>query len=328
MEYLHPWWLPEAHSQTIAAAKLAGKPRLKFHRTRWNTPDGDFIDLDFTEPENMHQQFDELWVLFHGLEGSSQSHYSLALMDRAKQAGALGVVVHFRGCSGELNLLPRAYHSGDSAELDWVLPRLRQSHPGISTMQVVGVSLGGNVLLKWLGESGDKALGVVDRAVAVSAPVNLEAGANSLASGFNLVYTRMFLNTLIPKSLAKIRQHPGLADPREIRSCQNFFDFDNRVTAPWHGFKDAHDYYQKSSSMRFLGGVKVPTLMLNAMNDPFMPGQYLPSPLSLPPAVRTLFTAHGGHVGFASGKGPRLNLGWLPATCAAFFEDPERFDGR
>ena len=157
MLYSRPWWLPDAHSQTIAAAKLAGRPGVAYHRVRWKTPDHDFIDLDFTEPLERHHQFDALWVLFHGLEGSSQSHYSLALMSRAKQEGVLGVVVHFRGCSGELNWQPRAYHSGDSAELNWILPRLRQELPNVRAVHVTGVSLGGNVLLKWLGEQGSEA---------------------------------------------------------------------------------------------------------------------------------------------------------------------------
>lgn len=328
MLYSRPWWLPDAHSQTIAAARLAGKPGVEYHRVRWDSPDHDFIDLDFTEPVDQHHRFDTLWVLFHGLEGSSESHYCLAMMSRAKQEGALGVVVHFRGCSGELNWQPRAYHSGDSAELDWVLPRLRKELPNVTDMHVTGVSLGGNVLLKWLGEQGQNAAKWVTSAVAVSAPVNLKAGAVSLAKGFNMLYTRMFLSTLIPKAIKKIKQYPDLGNDSHIAACRNFFEFDDRVTAPWHGFDSALDYYAKSSALYFLGGISVPTLLLHALNDPFMPGQYLPEPMTLPSQVRCLYTREGGHVGFATGQGARLQLGWLPRTCSRFFDDPEQFDGR
>lgn len=323
VKYSAPWWMPDGHSQTILPAKAANKPIVRFHRTRWDTPDGDFIDLDFTAPVESRSNYTEMWVLFHGLEGSSDSHYARSVMKRASEAGALGVVPHFRGCSGENNRMPRAYHSGDSAEIHWVLHRLRKDYPLISTLHVVGVSLGGNALLKWLGEQGADASKVATTAVSVSAPVDLLAGANSLAKGFNLVYTRMFLSTLIPKSLEKISRYPDLGTVEEIASCKDFFDFDNRVTARWHGFKDAEDYYAKSSAKQFLPGIKVPTLMIHALNDPFMTGQYLPKAEEVSSDVHRLFPPHGGHVGFANAKGFRLGLNWLPDTCQGFFQNPE-----
>lgn len=319
MVYQSPWWLPEGHSQTILAARWASRPRLDYHRVRWTTPDDDFIDLDFTETPQAAFQHHTLWVLFHGLEGCSRSHYSLALMDQARKAGVLGVVVHFRGCSGENNLAPRAYHSGDSAEIDWILRRLRSTFPAVRVMQVTGVSLGGNVLLKWLGEQGVAAREVVSAAVSVSAPVDLMAGAVSLSKGFNRVYTRMFLNTLIPKSLDKVKRYPQLGSPEQIASCRDFFDFDNRVTAPWHGFQNAEHYYRVSSAKPVLKQIEVPTLMIHARNDPFMGGQHLPGPHEVSPAVRCLFTEHGGHVGFAHGQRLRLGLDWLPRQCESFF---------
>ncbi|WP_370262572.1 hydrolase [Limnobacter sp.] len=319
MVYRPPWWLPEGHSQTIVSARWANKPAVQYHRQRWDTPDGDFIDLDFTEPAQQAAQKRTLWVLFHGLEGCSRSHYSLALMNKAHQVGALGVVVHFRGCSGENNRLPRAYHSGDSAEMDWVLRRLRAKLPSVQHMHVMGVSLGGNVLLKWLGEQGAAAATVLSSAVSVSAPVDLLAGAHSLAKGFNLLYTRMFLSTLIPKSLDKVRRFPGLGDPQAIASCKNFFDFDNRVTAPWHGFEDAEHYYRVCSSKPLLPHIAVPTLMVHAQNDPFMSGQHLPAAKDVSPLVECLFTRHGGHVGFAQGHGLKPGLDWLPRQCEVFF---------
>lgn len=319
MVYRPPWWLPEGHSQTILAARWALKPSVQYHRVRWATPDGDFIDLDFTEPPEIALKKHTLWVLFHGLEGCSRSHYSLALMNRAKAVGALGVVVHFRGCSGENNLKPRAYHSGDSAEMNWILHRLRETFPALVCMHVVGVSLGGNVLLKWLGEQQEGAAKLLSSAVSVSAPVNLLAGATALASGFNKVYTRMFLNTLIPKTLDKVKRFPELGTINSISSCKNFFDFDNRVTAPWHGFRDAEHYYAESSAKPFLKYIAVPTLMINAKNDPFMSGHYLPAEHEVSSQVRRLFTEHGGHVGFANGSSLRLGLDWLPKQCDDFF---------
>lgn len=328
MLYRSPWWLPEGHSQTILAARWASKPAMQYHRVRWTTPDHDFIDLDFTEPADVAAGRRSLWVLFHGLEGCSRSHYSLVVMNQARAAGALGVVVHFRGCSGENNLNPRAYHSGDSAEMDWILRRLRESFPAVDNMHVTGVSLGGNVLLKWLGEQQDAAREVIGSAVSVSAPVDLLAGANSLAKGFNRVYTRMFLNTLIPKSIEKVRRFPQLGDAQDIARCKDFFDFDNRVTAPWHGFRDAAHYYAVSSAKPLLKHIAVPTLMIHAKNDPFMSGQYLPTAHEVSNQVTCLFTEHGGHVGFANGsRRMRLGLDWLPRQCDAFFKQHEGANG-
>lgn len=319
MVYSSPKWLLGAHSQTIASARLTRTPKVPYYRQRWNTLDRDFIDLDFTAPASEHHTYQKLWVLFHGLEGCSRSHYSLSIMNYVKQQGDLGVVVHFRGCSGENNLNPRAYHSGDSAELNWLLPVLRQSLPTITQCQVVGVSLGGNVLLKWLGEQGSQAAQYVDSAVSVSAPINLAAGAAEMARGFSQIYTRMFLQTLIPKTLDKLKQFPNLGDPKEISACKNFYEFDNLVTAPWHGFKNAQEYYDKSSALQFLQGIRVPTLMVHARNDPFLPGTYLPKPSQLPANLKCLYTKTGGHVGFAQAKNFKLNLNWLPNVCGHFF---------
>ena len=319
MVYRPPWWLPDGHSQTILAARWATRPSVHYHRVRWNTPDDDFIDLDFTDPPDSASKHRTLWVLFHGLEGCSRSHYSLAVMNQARLTGALGVVVHFRGCSGENNLRPRAYHSGDSAEMDWVLRRLRAMFPAVDHLHVVGVSLGGNVLLKWLGEQQERAGELVSSAVSVSAPVDLQAGARSLSKGFNQVYTRMFLGTLIPKSIDKVKRFPELGKVEDIASCKDFFDFDNRVTAPWHGFRDAEHYYAVSSAKPLLKHIAVPTLMIHAKNDPFMNGQHLPASQAVSSQVKCLFTEHGGHVGFANGRSLRLRLDWLPKQCDAFF---------
>ncbi|NJM32094.1 MAG: hydrolase [Limnobacter sp.] len=323
MKYRPPWWMPDGHSQTILSARWVDRPKTKFYRVRWCSPDNDFLDLDFTAPVAGHTSFRTMWVLFHGLEGSSDSHYCQTLMARAVQEQALGVVVHWRGCSGEINRLPRAYHSGDSAEVDWVIKRLRQQLPNLETLNAVGVSVGGNVLLKWLGEQGPEASKWVNAAISVSAPINLHAGASALARGFNRVYTRMFLQTLVPKALLQIRNFPQLGKAEQVQACKNLLEFDDLITAPWHGFAGALDYYQQSSASQFLGGIRVPTLIVHAKNDPFMNGDYLPNPASLPPAVRCVFTEQGGHVGFVSGHGIKPHLNWLPTVCSRFFLNPE-----
>lgn len=320
MSYRAPWWMPDGHSQTILPAKVAHKPRVVYHRVRWDTPDGDFVDLDFTAPPDAWAHHNGLWVMFHGLEGSSDSHYCRAFMSRAVALGVLGVVPHFRGCSGENNRAPRAYHSGDSTEVDWIIKRLRATLPSIKSCAVVGVSLGGNVVLKWLGEQGSQAKQWVDHAASVSAPVDLLAGAQSLAKGFNRVYTRMFLSTLVPKAIEKVKRFPALGDVDQIAGCRDFFDFDNWVTAPWHGFSDALDYYARSAAKPLLPHIAVPTLMIHALNDPFMNGQHLPRPHEVSSQVTCLFPPHGGHVGFAHPQGFRLGLDWLPNTLEQFFK--------
>jgi hypothetical protein len=260
-------------------------------------------------------------VLFHGLEGSSDSHYARTLMAAALGRGLDGVVIHFRGCSGEPNRLPRAYHSGDSDEADWVLRRLaaRRSAAGRSgPLLVAGVSLGGNVLLKWLGERGTDA-GFVAAAAAVSPPQDLHAGAIALSKGFNRLYTANFLKTLRAKSLAMLDRHPGLFDRARVAASRDFFDFDELVTAPLHGFEGAIDYWRRSSCRQFLGGIAVPTLVINALNDPFLPASALAAPAEASRAVTLEYPASGGHVGFLTGAPPG-RLDWLPRRLFAHFE--------
>jgi predicted alpha/beta-fold hydrolase len=256
--------------------------------------------------------------LFHGLEGRSASHYAHALMHDVANARWSGAVVHFRGCSGEPNRLPRAYHSGDSAEIDWMLRRMRAQHDG--ALYAVGVSLGGNALLKWLGERGASAASIVTGAAAVSAPLDLMAAGDALGRGFNLVYTRAFLSSLRRKSLAKLTQHPGIYDAALVRRARTLRDFDNVVTAPLHGFMDTDDYWTRSSSKPHLRSIDVPTLVVNARNDPFMPERALPHAHEVSPVVELDFPEGGGHVGFVSAPFPG-NLQWLPARILSFFRD-------
>ncbi len=316
--YRAPLWLPGGNLQTLYPALLARLPAVAYRRERWDTPDGDFIDLDWTVARTATNT--PLIVLFHGLEGSSGSHYARSIMHAATHRGWQGVVVHFRGCSGELNRLPRAYHSGDSSEIDWILRRLRQRHAD-APLYAAGVSLGGNALLKWLGEQHDAALSVISRAVAVSAPVDLTAAGAALERGFNMVYTRNFLATMKRKSLEKLRLHPGLFDADRVSAARTLREFDDLVTAPLHGFRNVDDYWTRASSKPGLRRIAVPTLMLNARNDPFLPASALPLEDEVSAAVTTWFPAAGGHVGFITGAFPGT-LACLPEVVLGFLSAP------
>lgn len=308
--YSAPRWLPGAHAQTIWP--LLRKPALPdYRRERWETPDGDFIDLDWIDGPGTAP----LLVLFHGLEGGSHSHYARSLMRAAGQRRWRGVVVHFRGCSGEPNRLARAYHSGDSAEIDWILRRLDSYRP----LFAVGVSLGGNALLKWLGEQGVTAGRLITAAAAISAPLDLAASDASLTCGFNRLYARHFLKRLIPKALTKLERYPGLYRADAVRAARSLRSFDDVVTAPLHGFRDAADYYARSSAKQFLPAIAAPTLLLNALNDPFLPAAALPGPGQMSSSLTLETPGAGGHVGFVHGAFPG-RLDWLPSRILAFFE--------
>jgi uncharacterized protein len=283
----------------------------RYRRERWDAPDGDFIDLDFLDGSAGAPRV----VLFHGLEGNSSSHYSVALMRALARARWSGVVVHFRGCGGENNRLPRAYHSGDAPEIGWILARLAQAAP---PLYAAGISLGGNALLKWLGESGTAARNYLQAAAAVSAPLDLMAAGTALGQGANLIYTRMFLARLRKKSLDKLERFPGLFDRESMLRARNLRQFDDIFTAPLHGYRDTDDYWTRASSKPELGEVRLPTLVLNARNDPFLPAQHLPGPAEVSAMVLLEQPEEGGHVGFAGGRFPG-NLDWLPQRLLAFF---------
>ena len=313
--YRAPSWLPGGHLQTIYAYFLPGPSFLRFRRERWESPDGDFIDLDWLDQTSVGS---ELVVLFHGLEGCSRSHYAMSLMNELQRNGWLGVVAHSRGCSGEVNRLSRGYHAGDSAEIDWILRRLKKENPK-SRLYVVGISMGGNDLLKWLGEEGGRALDVVDRAVAVSAPVDLQIAAKQLDCGLSKrLYTRDFLRTMRKKVLQKMVAHRLPLDAKSVRAAATFREFDNLYTAPIHGFRDAEDYWMCSSSRPWLPHIKAPTLLINARNDPFFPSEALPTREEVSDAVSLEYPESGGHVGFVSGRFPG-HLAWLLTRILKFF---------
>lgn len=320
--YRPPAWLKNPHAQTIYAACVAPRPYVELRRERWNTPDGDFIDLDWLHPgqgtvDASLLENTPLIVLFHGLEGSSRSHYARTLMRAVDRRRWRGVVVHFRGCSGEPNRLARAYHSGDTVEMAWILERLRAQWPG--PLCAVAVSLGANVLLKWLGESGPSARRILAAACAVSAPLDLMATGGALDRGFNRIYSWNFLRTLKRKSLEKARHHPHIGNEKAIRAATTLKAFDDQVTSRLHGFRDAHDYWTQSSSKPWLKHIAVPTLVLNARDDPFLPAWALPKIADVSPTVMLDFPAHGGHVAFVTGRFPG-SLEWLPTRVLRYID--------
>ncbi|KQU78163.1 MULTISPECIES: YheT family hydrolase [unclassified Rhizobacter] len=336
MDFSSPRWLGGrgavgGNLQTIWPALYSKRyhgPAPVYRRERWNTPDGDFIDVDFQVGADVADAAANapLLVLFHGLEGSSASHYAQAFAHWARERGWRYAVPHFRGCSGEINLAPRAYHSGDFEEIGWVLQVLRARHAG--PIVAVGVSLGGNALLRWAEEAGETASAVVRGVCAISSPIDLAAGGQAIGRGFNRhVYTRMFLRTMIPKALRKWEQHPGLFDRERLRAARDLYAFDNVFTAPLHGFRDTDDYWQRGSAKPHLHRIRVPALVLNARNDPFVPAHSLPRQAEVGPFVTLWQPHHGGHVGFPAGAWPghvmtlpEQVMGWLAphvATAAA-----------
>ena len=310
--YRAPGWLPGGQAQTLWPLLIKAPP-LPLRRERWDTPDGDFIDVDHLDaPAGA-----PLLVLFRGLEGSARSHYAISTAHACKQQGWHLAIPHFRGCSGELNRRPRAYHSGDSDEIDWILRRLQQANVG-QRLHAAGISLGGNALLKWAGERAEAAADVVTGVVGICAPLDLAACGHHLARGFNRLYTRHFLDTLKVRSAARLRHFPGLFDETRMRRARNLWEFDDAVTGPVHGFAGADDYWSRSSAKPWLKAITVPALVVNPRNDPFLPAFALPGVGETSPSVRLEQPAGGGHVGFVSGPFPG-NLDWLPQRLLHFF---------
>lgn len=341
--YAAPFWLVGGHLQTIIPSLFHQGPDIQYHRERWELADGDFIDVDWTaahtEPPLPAAQAAKteklgasdaalsrdvdcsqpIMVIFHGLEGNSQSQYVKSLLASALAKGWLGVVIHFRGCSGEPNRLPRTYYAGDSAEIELMLARVRARYPH-NPLYAVGYSLGGNALLKWLGECGHSQLLPITKAVAISAPMDLKASAKSLDAGLNrLLYSRMFLNSLRPKAMAMAKRFPGLLNTQKIINANSIEAMDDAVTAVLYGAKSALDYYALNAAKPFLHKINRPTLIINAKNDPFMPALYLPTVDEVSAAVTLDYQAKGGHVGFFAPYANQAH-GWLPQRIIEFLE--------
>jgi predicted alpha/beta-fold hydrolase len=281
------------------------------------TPDGDFVDLDWLAgPAGA-----PLVLVLHGLEGSARSHYAAALLEEVRARRWRGVVFHFRGCSGELNRRPRFYHSGDTPDLDHVVRHLVAREPDLR-IGAVGVSLGGNVLVKWLGEEGDAVPAAVRAAVGISVPFDLAACAATLDRGLpRLLYTASFLRTMRRKVREKARAFPDFVDVEAACRARTFAAYDRAVTAPLHGFRDEWDYWARASSGPRLAGIRRPTLLLHALDDPLVPAAVLPDPSTLPPGVRTEFSPRGGHAGFIDGGWPWRARSWAERRALDFLAD-------
>ena len=279
-------------------------------------PSGERLGLGSASEAGRGRSAPPLLIVFHGLEGSSASHYAEAFAAVAQTRGWACAVPHFRGCSGQINLAPRAYHSGDFEEIDWMLRRFRQAHAG--PLLAVGISLGGNALMRWAAESGAAAREVVAAVASVCSPLDLAASGDAIGRGFNRqVYTRMFLQSMKPKALQKLVQHPGLFDREALLAARTLYDFDNVFTAPLHGFKNTDDYWQRASAKPHLRRIALPALALNARNDPFVPAASLPAAQDVSEQVTLWQPGTGGHVGFPSAPFPG-HVRAMPEAVVAF----------
>ena len=300
MEYAPAPWLPGPHAMTLYGALLRPFPRPRFRRERWELADGDFLDVDRLAGPG---EGAPVLVVCHGLEGSSRAPYVRGLAARAQAAGLAVAALNFRSCSGAENRLPRFYHSGETSDLAEAVARLCAERPG-RALVLAGFSLGGNVVVKYLGERGDRVPGEVKGAAAISVPFDLAACARALdgPGGWVRLYRGRFLRSLRAKALRKERRFPGLLDRAAIRSARTFAAFDAAVTAPLHGFRSAEDYWARSSSGPFLPGVGRPLLAVSALDDPLVPAGSLPLAAAREnPLVSFLATPKGGHVGFLAG---------------------------
>jgi uncharacterized protein len=304
--YTPAWWVPGAHLRTLWGKLVRRPPSLDTRVERWGVVDGDEIELHRLEPEGAVAPHRGRLLVLHGLEGTIRSHYLRGLLTLAQTRGWAADALIFRTCNGEMTRARRLYHSGETTDLDAVVRRLVREHPG-QPLALAGFSLGGNVLLKWLGERGDDLPSEVSAAAAVSVPFDLERGSRFIERGFSRVYGRHFLRTLRAKARAKLERDPGLYDARALDRARTLFDFDDVVTAPVHGFANASDYYRRSSSLGFLSSIRRPTLLLSAYDDPFLPRAVLDEVADLARGNRDVtveFHQRGGHVGFISGRAP------------------------
>jgi predicted alpha/beta-fold hydrolase len=312
------WWLRNPHAQTMWG-KFARRPaKLRMRPECLTTPDGDNIEL-----HHLAGASDDAprVLLLHGLEGSPRSHYVTGFFAEARRRGWGATLMMFRGCGAAPNLARRFYHSGETTDVSWVFDTLSRRSPRAPWL-LAAVSLGGNVLLKWLGEIDDRPPQIA-AASAVSVPFDLEAGARHISRGFARVYDRNFVRSLRRKAAAKLARYPDLFDDRKLERVRTIYEFDDAVTAPVHGFADARDYYARSSAIGFLDRVRVPTLLLSSFDDPFLPGTVLQRVRHVAtgnPALTLAFTARGGHVGFISGRFPWRPVYYAERRVFGFFE--------
>ncbi len=297
------WWLPGPHLQTLYPSLFRRRSAPRLVRQRLDLPDGDFIDLDWTRKTG-----GMVVLVLHGLEGNLESHYTGAILSALSAHGYNAGLLYFRNCSGEPNRLPRSYHSGDTGDLDFAIRHIRAALPG-RDIAVIGYSLGGNVLLKWLGEQADAA--PIRTAIAISVPFDLNSAALKLETGVSRIYQHHLLKKLNAAVLRKATQNPPPFPLERLRELRTFRQFDGAITAPLNGFRDVDDYYGRSSCGQYLHDIRTPTLIIQSQDDPFLPATALPDEDELGPAVTLELASRGGHVGFVSGKNPLQPRYWL-----------------
>ena len=306
------WWLPNSHLQTLWPVLCRRRIKsLHLRRERFELPDGDFLDLDWAG-----EGTGPIVLILHGFEGSIHSHYAMGLLKAVCERGWRGVFMHFRGCSGEPNRLTRGYHSGETSDVAILMNALCKRESG-TEFAAIGVSLGGNVLLKWLGETGGHC--PLKSAVAISVPFELHKAAFRMQQGFSRTYQWYFLKRLRERLLDKFQKIPAQGlDLSILSDLRTVYQFDDKVTAPLHGFASVYDYYSRASSRQYLRSIRVPTLLLHAKDDPFMTEDVIPSAEELSESVQLEVTKSGGHVGFVSGKVPWRPRYWLEQRIPVF----------
>lgn len=306
------WWLPGPHLQTLWPTLCRKKPKdLILERERFELPDGDFLDLDWAGEKG------PIVLILHGLEGSVNSSYAQGMLQAIVDNEWRALFMHFRGCSGEPNRLIRAYHSGETQDLSRVVQHIRKREPKTS-LAAVGFSLGGNVLLKWLGETGED--NPVKAATAISVPFEMNKASQRIQKGFSKVYQWHLLNCLRKRFAEKFREQELDYGLSAVANVKTIWEFDEKVTAPMHGFATVEDYYSHSSSRRYLARIRVPTLIIQALDDPFLGDDLIPELEELPENVELEVTPAGGHVGFVTGRFPWRTRYWLEERVPDFFK--------
>ena len=306
LTYTPAWWVPGRHAQTLWGRVFRRPPVVDTRLERWPTPDDDEIEVHRLDASGPNPHCMPRLILLHGLEGTIRSNYIQGTLALARERGWAADVLIFRGCGTRMNRQRRLYHSGETSDLNLVIERVARETPD-QPIVLAGFSLGGNVLLKWLGEQGEGLRPQICGSAAVSVPYDLEAGARQIEHGFSRIYTYHFLRSLIAKARVKLTAYPALFDDTRLDSVQTLFDFDDVVTAPVHGFLGAHDYYSRSSSLQYLHAVRTPTLLLSSLDDPFMSRETADTVLRvalLSASLHAEFHAAGGHVGFVDGRLP------------------------
>jgi len=311
-----PWWLRGPHAQSFWSPFMRDGLEVDYRSERWDTPDGDFVYVRFLDGEPDAP----LVILFHGLEGSAQSTYMRGNSLRFNELGWNVAILEFRFCSGEINNTTRIYHMGETRDCDLVVRRLAERHPEKS-IYLLGFSLGGNVVAKWLGENGDDVPDNLSAAAVISPPFDPLVSAPDFHRVLGGFYAWNFLRTLKPKALAKAEQYPGIIDVDAVKGCKDFFVYDTVVTAALHGFEDAEDYWRKVGSHQYLDTIRVPTLLLTSEDDPFNPPETIPREIAdESPWLHPQWTKRGGHVGFVTGYSPFRVRYWAEEQTQTFFE--------